>query len=145
MYSKLATTLTLVALAAALGACGRSDAIKEHQAFCEAREALYKVEDKGTVGEFGPALKGFADSVPDGVPSNLSRTAEKMTETWDELYATYAKSGGNPDAKLEVDGEVPPEIAGMNAEWVRGLDISQVRKLYTYADDECATSTEDAE
>lgn len=145
MYSKLATALTLVALAVATGACGRSDAIKEHQAFCEAREALYEVEDKGTVGEFGPALKDFADSVPDGVPSNLSRTAEKMTQTWDELYATYAQSGGNPDVKLEGDGGIPPEIAGMNAEWVRGLDMAQVKKLYTYADDECASSTEDEE
>jgi len=145
MYSKLATTLTLVVLGVALGACGRSEAIQEHQAFCEAREALYKVEDKGTVGEFGPALKGFADSVPDGVPSNLSRTAAKMTETWDELYAIYDQSGGNPDVRLEVDGEIPPEIAGMNAEWVRGLDMAQVKKLYTYADDECASSTEDEE
>lgn len=145
MYSKLATALTLVALSVAVGACGRSEAIKEHQAFCEAREALYKVEDTGTVGEFGPALKDFADSVPDGVPSNLSRTAEKMTETWDELYGTYDQSGGNPEVKLEVDGSIPPEIAGMNAEWVRGLDMAQVKKLYTYADDECASSAEDEE
>ena len=143
MYSKLATALTLVALLAAVGACGRSDAIKEHQAFCKSREALYKVEDKGTVGEFGPALKNFAEDVPDGVPTELSRTAEQMTSTWDELYATYAQSGGNPDVKLEVDGEIPPEIAGMNAEWVRGLDMAEVKKLYTYADDECATSAED--
>lgn len=145
MYSQLATALTLVVLSVAVGACGRSEAIKEHQAFCEAREALYQVEDKGTVGEFGPALKDFADSVPDGVPSNLSRTAEKMTGTWDELYAAYAQSGGNPDVRLEADGGIPPEIAGMNAEWVRGLDMAQVKKLYTYADDECATSTEDEE
>lgn len=145
MYSKLATALTLVALAAAVGACGRSDAIKEHQAFCESREALYAVEDKGTVGEFGPALKDFADDVPDGVPAELSRTAEQMTSTWDELYDTYAKSGGNPDVKLEVDGEIPPEIAGMNAEWVRGLKMTEVEKLYAYADDECASSPEDEE
>lgn len=145
MYSQLATALTLVVLSVSVGACGRSEAIKEHQAFCEAREALYQVEDTGTVGEFGPALEAFADSVPDGVPSNLSRTAEKMTQTWDELYATYAQSGGNPDVRLEVDGAIPPEIAGMNAEWVRGLEMAQVKKLYTYADDECATSTEDEE
>jgi hypothetical protein len=145
MYSKLATALTLVALAVAAGACGRSDAIKEHQTFCEAREALYKVEDQGTVGEFGPALRNFAEAVPDGVPGELSRTADTMTSTWDELYETYAQSGGNPDVKLEDDGEIPPEIAGMNAEWVRGLDMAQVKKLYTYADDECASSPEDEE
>lgn len=143
MYSKLATALTLVALSLALGACGRSEAIKEHQAFCKAREALYKVEDKGTVGEFGPALKSFAGSVPEGVPSDISKTADKMTSTWDELYTTYSQSGGNPDVKLEVDGEIPPEIAGMNAEWTRGLEMGKVKKLYTYADEECASTPED--
>lgn len=145
MYSKLATALTLVALSVAVGACGRSEAIKEHQAFCAAREALYKVEDTGTVGQFGPALARFAGAVPDGVPGELSRTAEEMTATWDELYDVYAQSGGNPDVKLESDGEIPPEIAGMNAEWVRGLDMGQVKKLYTYADDECASDPEDQE
>jgi len=143
MYSKLATALTLVALSLALGSCGRSDAIKEHQDFCKAREALYKVEDKGTVGEFGPALKTFSERVPKGVPSELSSTAKTMTSTWDELYATYSQSGGNPDVKLEVDGEIPPEIAGMNAEWTRGLEMAKVKKLYTYADEECASTPED--
>lgn len=143
MYSKLATALTLVALSFALGACGRSDAIKEHQAFCEAREALYEVEDKGTVGEFGPALKTFSQRVPEGVPKELSSTAKTMTSTWDELYETYSQSGGDPGVKLEVDGEIPPEVAGMNAEWVRGLDMGKVKKLYTYADEECASTPED--
>ncbi len=144
MYSKLATALTLVALSLALGACGRSDAIKEHQAFCKAREALYKVEDKGTVGEFGPALKKFAGDVPEGVPVELSKIADKMTSTWDELYGVYAQSGGDPGVKLEVDGEIPPEIAGMNAEWVRGLEMGKVKKLYTYADEECASTPEES-
>ncbi len=143
MFSQLATALTLVALSLTLGACGRSDAIKEHQAFCSARESLYKVEDEGTVGEFGPALKTFADRVPKGVPSELSFTAKTMTSTWDELYATYDQSGGDPDVKLEVDGVVPPEIAGMNAEWVRGLDMAKVKKLYVYADEECASPPEE--
>lgn len=143
MYSKLATTLGIVVLAAALGACGRSEAIKEHQAFCEAREALYAVEDKGTVGEFGPALKTFAERVPDGVPAELSTTAETMTSTWDPLYEIYAQSGGNPDVKLAVDGAMPPEIAGFHAEWARGLDLAKVKKLYAYADEECASPPED--
>lgn len=143
MYSKLATALVLVAVAVSLVGCGRSEAIKEHQAFCEAREALYQVEDEGTVGEFGPTLRKFADRVPKGVPKELSDTAESMTSTWDELYEIYAQSGGNPDVKLEVDGQIPPEIAGMSAEWTRGLDMAQVKQLYEYADDECATNTED--
>lgn len=145
MYLKLATALTLLALAAALGACGRSEAIKEHQAFCEAREALYQVEDKGTVGEFGPALKRFADKIPDGVPEEISSTAELMTSTWDELYSVYAQSGGDPEVELAGDQQVPPEVAGMNVEWTRGLDMTKVKKVYAYADEECTSTPEDEE
>lgn len=143
MISKLATALTLVALAVALGACGRSEAIKEHVAFCEAREELYAVEDKGTVGEFGPALKNFAEQLPEGVPAELTATATTMTSTWDPLFEVYSQAGGESDVKLGVDGAMPPEIAGMHAEWVRGLDLTAVKELYAYADDECASPPED--
>lgn len=142
MSVKLVATLSCVVLAFSLSACQRTDAIKEHQAFCKAREALYKVEQTGTVGAFGPAMKKFADSMPQAASKEIRGTAKEMSSSWNEVYSTYAESGGDPDVKLQVKKQIPPEIAGMNAEWIHSLDRTKVRKVYDFADSECESTKE---
>jgi hypothetical protein len=133
----LAKSMAVVALAAGLTACGSGDTVNDLAAFCDAKVSFEKVQQTGTVGEFGPALKTFTSRLPDNATPSVSATAKDMTTSWDRLYATYKNSGGDPDVKLLTNGNPPPDIAGMRAEWTKELSRSKVREVYAYADKEC--------
>ncbi len=138
MYSHLARLLTVVAFAGALTACGSGDTVDDLESFCDAKVALDRVEQEGNVGDFGPALEAFSSQLPDNATDEVSRTAKNMTASWDALYDNYTENGGDPRVKLLVDGQVPPEIAGMRAEWTQGLSRSAVKQAYDFAEEECS-------
>lgn len=137
MYAKFAALLTCAVLTVGAAGCGTSETLKEHRAFCKARINLDKVEQVGTVGDFGPALMAFTSRLPQSAPDDIRATASSLTSSWDKLYATYVTNGGDPKVHLEVDNQVPPEIAGLRAEWTTGLNRTKVRALYSFADEEC--------
>ncbi|MFL6061004.1 MAG: hypothetical protein ACJ72E_07225 [Marmoricola sp.] len=137
MYSLLAKSMTVVALATTLTACGSGDTVDDLAAFCNAKVTFEKVQQTGKVGEFGPALKAYTDKLPDNASPQVSGTAKQMAKSWDAIYSKYEDQGGDPNAALLVDGTPPPEIAGMRAEWTQELSRTKVRAVYAFADKEC--------
>jgi hypothetical protein len=133
----LARSVVVVALAAGLTGCGSGDTVTSLASFCDAKVSFEKVQQTGTVGEFGPALKKFTTKLPDNASAQVSATAKQMTTSWDKLYSTYENSGGDPDVKLLTNGTPAPDIAGMRAEWTRELSRAKVRAVYAFADKEC--------
>ncbi|MCZ4497574.1 MAG: hypothetical protein JWQ74_127 [Marmoricola sp.] len=141
MVAKLGLAAALVALGLTAAGCAEVDRRDEVTTFCASWDAYSDVEDSGTVGELGPALKAYAGRLPKAALPRVKATAQKLSTSWDKLYQEYTGSGGDPSVRLQVKGDIPAAIGGMHAEWLDGLDKSSIKELYRYSNRTCQPIT----
>lgn len=137
MFAKLGLVMALVVLGLTASACTEVDRRDEVTTFCATWDAYSDVEDSGTVGELGPALKTYAAHLPKAALARVKDTATLMSTSWDKLYDEYTGSGGDPSVPLQVKGDIPAAIGGMHAEWLDGLDKANLKELYRYSNRTC--------
>jgi hypothetical protein len=105
--------------------------------FCSSWDRLGKIEVTGTVGQFAPALNAFVFALPAGAPAGARLGGKSIADSWNALYTTYLRNGGDAKIRLQVDGVVPGEIGGITAEWRDSVDKVAGRELYDYAARKC--------
>jgi len=105
--------------------------------FCKAWDTFDQVQSTGKVGELAPALNAMVYGLPKDVPSDLRAVGTKMASSWNLLYTTYLRNGGDPDVRLQVDGVPPKEIGGITVEWQDSFDRTAGRRLFDYALNKC--------
>jgi len=137
MFAKLGLVAALVVLGLTAAGCTEVDRRDEVTSFCTSWDAYSDVEDSGTVGELGPALKDYASHVPKAALQRVKDTANLMSTSWAKLYSEYTASGGDGTVPLQVKGEIPAAIGGMHAEWLDGLDKANLKELYRYSNRTC--------
>ena len=105
--------------------------------FCSSWDKLGRVESRGTVGQFAPALNAFVFALPSDAPADARVGGKSIADSWNALYTTYLRNGGDPKVVLQKDGVVPGAIGGITAEWRDSVDKQAGRVLYDYAARKC--------
>ncbi|MCZ4497577.1 MAG: hypothetical protein JWQ74_130 [Marmoricola sp.] len=105
--------------------------------FCKKWDAFDQVQRTGKVGELAPALNAFVFGLPTGVPAGLRAVGTKMASSWNLLYTTYLRNGGDATVPLQVDGVPPRDIGGITVEWQDSFDRTAGRRLFDYAANKC--------
>lgn len=105
--------------------------------FCKSWDKLAEVELHGTVGQFAPALNAFVFALPSDAPPDARVGGKAIADSWNALYTTYLRNGGDPKVVLQRNGVVPGAIGGITAEWRDSVDKAAGRRLYDYAARKC--------
>lgn len=129
-----------VGLLAALVAIGVWAPFPHSDGFCKKWDTFDRVQSTGDVGELAPALNAVVFGLPKGAPADVRTVGTKMASSWNLLYTTYLRNGGDATVRLQVDGVPPKEIGGLTVEWQDSFDRAAGRRFFGYGVDKCGPS-----